>query len=439
MRGRIRTALLCLAVVAGCLTVAGSASAMSPNVCPSGCDFSSIQSAINAATSGQTLTIGAGTYRENVVVDRPLTLKGMGAAVIEPGTSNPICSPGSLCEGAASNIILVQANNVTITKLTLEGDNPTLTSGVVVEGKDIDARNGIITNHLMGTFNNLAVSKVKVSDVYLRGIYASSGGTFNFSRDTVENVQGEEASIAMFNFEGSGVMEKNRVSKANDAISSNWSKGTQYVKNTVTASGSGVHTDNNGGSGGVADVIAGNKISQCKENGYGIFVFVPYVSATVENNRITGCYVGLAAFGSAVSGQGPTFDKNKIDGTGAKTSDPAGTFGAYITTDQLGFAFGDVTATLASNHLLNDGTGLFVTQTKPTEGQPEGGQATVTASSNTIQGNTTGANGETGTVVEAAEQLVGLLHGTKHDEMRHGHRHGELHAVADVETVAAAT
>jgi nitrous oxidase accessory protein NosD len=412
MRRRIRTALLGVAVVAGCLTVAGPASAMNPTVCPSGCNFSSIQSAINAATNGQTLTIGAGTYRENVVVDRPLTLKGAGTGtVIEPATSNPICSPGSLCGGAASNIILVQADNVTITNLALEGDNPTLTSGVVVEGKDIDARNGIITNHLMGTFNNLVVSKVKVSDVYLRGIYASSGGTFNFNHNTVENVQGEEASIAMFNFEGSGSMEKNRVSKANDAISANWSKGTQFAKNTVTESGSGVHTDNNGGAGGVADVIDGNKISKCKENGYGIFVFVPYVSATVESNQITGCYVGIAAFGGAVSGQGPTFTKNKVSGVGATTSDPAGTYGAYITTDQLGFEFGDVTATLMSNKFLSSGTGLFVTQTKPTEGQPAGGQATVTASGNTIQKNTTGANGETGTVVEAQNNWWGCAAG----------------------------
>ena len=412
MRRRIRTALLCAAVVAGCLTVAGPASAMSPTVCPSGCDFSSIQSAINAATNGQTISIGAGTYRENIVVDRPLTLKGLGTGVvIEPGTSNPICSPGSLCEGTASNIILVQANNVTITNMSLEGDNPTLTSGVVVEGKDIDARNGVITNHLLGTYNNLIVSKVKISDIYLRGLYASSGGTFNFNHDTIENVQGEEASIAIFNFEGSGTIEKNRVSKANDAISSNWSKGTQYLKNIVTESGSGVHTDNNGGSGGVADVIKGNKISACKENGYGIFVFVPYVSATVESNKISGCYVGLAAFGGAVSGEGPTFSKNKIDGTGAKTSDPEGTYGAYITTDQLGFEFGDVTATLMTNKIMNSGTGLFVTQTKPTEGQPEGGQATVTGSGNTIQKNTTGANGQAGTVVEAQNNWWGCSTG----------------------------
>jgi len=198
-------------VTAAGLVFAGPALAAKTTVCASGCAFSSIQAAITAASSGATITIASGTYVENVVVTKPLTLRGAGTGtVIEPAVSNPICSPGSLCGGAASNIILVQADNVTITKLKLEGDNPALTSGVLRNGKDIDARNGIITNHELGTpFKNLTVSKVTVADVYLRGIYAStSGGTFTFTHDTVENVEGDEQSIGIFEFEGSGSAER---------------------------------------------------------------------------------------------------------------------------------------------------------------------------------------------------------------------------------------
>jgi hypothetical protein len=158
-------------------------------------------------------------------------------------------------------------------------------------------------------------------------------------------------------------------------------------------------------------VIKGNKISACKSNGYGIFVFVPYVSATVEGNTVKGCYIGLAAFGGAVSGQGPTFAGNRIDGAGAVTTDPAGSYGAYVTTDQLGFAFGDVTASLTGNSLMHSNTGLLVTQTEPTPGQPAGGQATVTATGNTIHTNGTGANGETGTTVEAQNNWWGCMQG----------------------------
>ena len=411
MGGRLKAMLAC-SVIAACLAAASPAFAMHKTVCSSGCAYTSINAAIEAASEGATITVGKGTFVENVVVTKPVTLDGSGkSTVIEPAVSNPVCSGGSLCGGSASDIVLVQASNVTIHDLRLEGDNPSLTSGVVVGGKDIDARNGIITNHLAGTFNNLTVSKVTVEDVYLRGVYASSGGSFDFNHDTVKNVQAEEASIAMFAFEGSGSMDDNTVSEANDAISANWSKGIEFHGNKVTDSGSGIHTDNNGGSGGSADVISGNTVSACRENGYGIWVFVPYVSASITANKVSGCYVGLATYGGAVSGQGPTFSENRVDGTGAKTSDPAGSYGVYLTTDQLGFAFGDMTAQLNGNQIQHNQTALYVTQSDPSPEQAAGGQATVTARTNVFKDNPGGAKGQPGTVVDAKENWWGCKQG----------------------------
>lgn len=402
MRRTFQLTLAC-AVMAAFLAAAGSASAMK-TVCAKGCTYTGIQAAINAASPGATITIGPGQYTENVVVSKSVTLTGSGKnTVLYPASSNPVCGGGSLCGGTASNIVLVQADNVTISKLALEGDNPGLTSGVVRGGKDIDARNGIIENHELGKYTNLTVSKVSVADVYLRGTYASSGGLFHFTHDTVKNVQGEEASIAMFAFEGEGEMDHNKVSEANDAISSNWSKGTRFVDNSVSKSASGVHTDNNGGSGGSADTIEGNKISECTLNGYGIWVFVPYLSATIHANKVKGCAVGLAAFGGAVSGQGPTFSANKVDGTGASASESL-TYGAYLTTDQLGFESGDLTATLSGNTIQHASVGVYVTQ-------ESGHQATVNASGNTIAHNGTGANGQPGTVVEAQNNWWGCAQG----------------------------
>jgi hypothetical protein len=403
--------LVVCGVAAGSLAAAAVASA-APTVCATGCRYTSIQTAINAAAPKDVITIGAGSYFENLTVNKPLTLKGEGMTrtIVYPGVSKPVCSGGSLCGGEASNIILVEANEVTIQSMWLKGDNPNLTSGVVVGGEDIDARNGVITNHLAGTYNNLTVAKTKVTGVYLRGIYASSGGSFNFNHDTVENVQGEEASIAMFDFEGSGVMASNKVLNANDAISANWSKGTQFLSNSISKSGSGVHTDNNGGSGGTADLIKGNVVKACKSNGYGVFVFVPYVSATVEANKVTGCAIGLAAYGGAVSGQGPSFVKNVVNGTGAAATGT--TYGAYLTTDQVGFGFGDMTAKLEGNSLTHFGTGMFVTQSNPTAGQPAGGQATVTATPNNVfEANGTGATGEPGTKVNARNDFWGCASG----------------------------
>ncbi|MCW3028146.1 MAG: hypothetical protein JWN81_1357 [Solirubrobacterales bacterium] len=89
-------------------------------------------------------------------------------------------------------------------------------------------------------------------------------------------------------FGGPGVMASNEVVNANDAISVNWSRGTVFLKNVVSKSGSGVHTDNNGGKGGGADLIKENTVKECKVDGYVVFVSVPYVSATVESNKVSG-------------------------------------------------------------------------------------------------------------------------------------------------------
>ncbi len=277
------------------LALSSSATAATVTVCASGCTSTTIQGGIDAASTGDTVAVSAGTYAENVVVDRPVTLQGagQGATIVRPASSNPVCAGGSLCGGAASSIVLVQASNVSISDLTLDGDNPALTSGVVTGGADLDARNGIITNHRAGVYENLAVTNVTVENVYLRGIYASSGGSFAFDHDSVANVQGEYASIAIFNLGGSGVVSNSSVSAANDAISSNWSTGTRYVGNRVTGSASGIHTDNNGGFGGTGDVIEGNTVSSCTADGYGIWVFVPRSAPVIRSNRVNGCSVGL--------------------------------------------------------------------------------------------------------------------------------------------------
>lgn len=131
------------AITAG-LALAGVAWGSELAVCKAGCSYAHIQDAINAAAAGDTVQIAAGQYVENLVVSKSLTLRGSGpGTVIYPAVSRPVCGDGSLCPGA-SNIVLVQASNVTVRDLRLEGDNPALTSGVVVGGADIDARNGIL-------------------------------------------------------------------------------------------------------------------------------------------------------------------------------------------------------------------------------------------------------------------------------------------------------
>ena len=70
----VRAALAC-AVIAGCLAAAGPAFAKT--VCSSGCAFNSIQAAINAASEGATISVSAGTYVENIVVNKAGDAEGL--------------------------------------------------------------------------------------------------------------------------------------------------------------------------------------------------------------------------------------------------------------------------------------------------------------------------------------------------------------------------
>lgn len=344
--------------IAATLTVDGACvDADLDKVCDGVSDtYKTIQKAIDIATAGDTINVLAGVYTENVLVNKTLTLAGAGAAstTVYPATSNPNpCTGSSLCGGAtgASHIFVVQADNVVISGFTLDGDNTSLTSGIVREGADLDARTGVIVNSAVGVFTGLEVHHMIVKNVYLRGIQASSGGTFNFHDNTVTNVQGDSSSIAMFAWYGPGTMANNTVSYANDAISANHSKGIQFLNNTITHSGSGIHTDNSIDGGGTSDLIQDNLISDCATDGYGIFVFVPYVAPTVNRNSVSGCAVGMSVFGQGAAVT-TNFTNNVVTGV-------AGSVGAFISTDMVGWGYSDVSVNFTGNVITGHANGIW--------------------------------------------------------------------------------
>lgn len=366
--------------------------------------YCSINAAIAAATNGDTLVIDPGVHAENVVVTRPVTILGSGQdqTTVVPSVFNPDCngaspgSEGSMCaDGSASIVFHVKASSVTIADLTVDGINPNLAG----HESDIAARNGIMTAVSGGPLTDFVVEDTTVRNIWLRGIYAANDdGTFQFVGNTVDNVQAEPASIALFNFGGSGLIEGNAVSNANDAIASNWSQGTTYRNNTVILSASGIHTDNNGGAGGAGDLIEGNEVD-CDgvEDAYGVFVFANYADTTVRNNVVKGCAVGLGAFGGRNSGspiQTVSFIGNVLDGTGALLSTPGDdSIGAWISTTL--FYYGDASnqVALTGNHITGFGVGVLTERTTDKS-------LSVAAHLNRIVGNASGweddANGSNG-------------------------------------------
>lgn len=72
----LRWACPVLVIIAVALT-GGTEQAAILTVCPHGCQFAKIQEAIEAASEGDSIQIGAGIYRENLVIKKRVTLGGI--------------------------------------------------------------------------------------------------------------------------------------------------------------------------------------------------------------------------------------------------------------------------------------------------------------------------------------------------------------------------
>jgi nitrous oxidase accessory protein NosD len=151
MGGR-RRAWLAIAVVTGLLTLAPSVASAS-TVCNSGCDFSSIQAAVNAASPGTTVSVFSGTYNENVVVNKPLTIEGAQHGV-DARTRTGVQE--SILNNSAGAFNL-QANDITIDGFTIQEQTGfDQGAGIVVTNQysGYEVVNNIITDNHFGLYAN---------------------------------------------------------------------------------------------------------------------------------------------------------------------------------------------------------------------------------------------------------------------------------------------
>ena len=106
-------ALIAAATVVYVLTVSASeSSAATLQVCPSGCTYSQIASAVAAAQSGDTVTVAAGTYQGGLTIDVSLKLVGAGAASTIISGGGPVVTIGG---APGSSKLDVSITGVTIT------------------------------------------------------------------------------------------------------------------------------------------------------------------------------------------------------------------------------------------------------------------------------------------------------------------------------------
>ncbi|MBN1761620.1 MAG: right-handed parallel beta-helix repeat-containing protein [Methanomicrobia archaeon] len=93
------------------LCTAGASAATTYTVCASGCDYTSIQAAVNAANPGDTIIVHDGTYTENVVVNKSLMIRSQNGAAV---TTVQAADTGDI-------VFYVTADDVTICGFTVTG------------------------------------------------------------------------------------------------------------------------------------------------------------------------------------------------------------------------------------------------------------------------------------------------------------------------------
>ncbi len=121
--------------------------------------YSSIQSAVDAARSGGTVIVCAGTYNEDVIVSSPLSLHGQDAIISATSTANGMCDQlGPTGPGSAPCLagVTIKSSNVEIDGFTVEN---AIGEGILATGSLVG-----------GSINDITITNNQVLDNNTGGI-----------------------------------------------------------------------------------------------------------------------------------------------------------------------------------------------------------------------------------------------------------------------------
>jgi hypothetical protein len=118
--------------------------------------YATIQAAVNAASAGATITVDAGTYNEEVTVNKQLNIQGANAGIDARtrATANESIVDGATSSGIVSASFYISANDVTIDGFTVQGE----TNQSTATGAGIVIAPGISGTHIIDDIiqNNVA-------------------------------------------------------------------------------------------------------------------------------------------------------------------------------------------------------------------------------------------------------------------------------------------
>ena len=240
--------------------------------------FSNIQGAVAAVSDGGTVYVAAGTYDENLVIGKGLTLSG---ALSSDAADIPII------DGSGTGVVVtIMANNVTVSgfKVQNSGIVPATDAGIAIGGLSCTIENSVITGNTSGiALMGAKSAQIKDNQILQNSVYGvvladysgsyATGNTISgntFTGNTIDGIYVGELcdgnTIADNTISGStelhGLNYPDTIDDANGIYL--WkSSENEITRNTISGNvGSGIHLK-----GALSNTIAGNEITDNDRSG----------------------------------------------------------------------------------------------------------------------------------------------------------------------------
>lgn len=211
-RFALYAARACAVAAAWLLVDVATARAATITVCAEGCDHATISAAVANAADGDVVLVGAGTFRDNVAIDRPIRVRGVSSAAttVDGG-------------GAGAVFWVTQGVVATISDMTITGGRRDAGAGILNQGA-LNLRDAVVRGNTApdgentfggGVYNyggSLSVRGVtfEANEAGYGGAILNAG-TLVVGRSTFQGNRARLGGGAVYNYSGTAIINNSIV------------------------------------------------------------------------------------------------------------------------------------------------------------------------------------------------------------------------------------